>query len=248
MNCIEEDGANRSVAIADLPGVCPICHKSVMPEVREGFFKWYSKKQSSILQVVFRCSDFECKSVFIGYYVPFGSYFVLDHSQPYSCIKIDFPKVIEWFSKDFIEIYNQAYAAEQLGLGEICGAGYRKALEFLVKDYLITKSIKQEIHLRKDFLLGYGYVNSKSLPRSKKSQTIREMHLGKLIETKVRNSNIKQVAKRAVWIGNDETHFERRWTTKDVGDLKDLINLTVRWIELTEATGDFIREMPDGMQ
>jgi len=56
-----------------------------------------------------------------------------------------FPKEVEKYSKNFIVIYNQAFTAEINGLTEICGLGYRKAFEFLIKDYLIKKIQKKNI-------------------------------------------------------------------------------------------------------
>lgn len=50
---------------------------------------------------------------------------------------ISFDKIIQECSPRFTEIYNGAYEAEQNGYYEIAGAGYRIAMEFLIKDYLI---------------------------------------------------------------------------------------------------------------
>ena len=36
----------------------------------------------------------------------------------------------------FLTIYNQSLSAEDNNLDQIAGIGYRKALEFLIKDYL----------------------------------------------------------------------------------------------------------------
>ncbi len=41
---------------------------------------------------------------------------------------------------------------------------------------------------------------------------------------------VRQCAERAIWLGNDETHYERRWMGKDLQDLKVLTKLTVNWI------------------
>jgi len=55
-----------------------------------------------------------------------------------------FPKEVEKYSRNFTIIYNQAFTAEINRLTEICGLGYRKAFEFLIKDYLIKKNPKEE--------------------------------------------------------------------------------------------------------
>ncbi len=59
----------------------------------------------------------------------------------------------------------------------------------------------------------------------------------------VDNENIKQRAKRAVWLGNDETHYVRTWIDKDIKDLKLLIKLTVGWIEHAIITELLIADM-----
>ena len=46
-----------------------------------------------------------------------------------------FDENIKKLSSNFCEIFNQAYVAELMKLNEIAGIGYRKALEFLIKDY-----------------------------------------------------------------------------------------------------------------
>ena len=41
----------------------------------------------------------------------------------------------------------------------------------------------------------------------------------------------KSVAKRATWLGNDETHYYRKWEDKDLRDLTNLLRLTINAIE-----------------
>jgi hypothetical protein len=102
---------------------------------------------------------------------------------------------------------------------QICGVGYRKALEFLVKDYLIKQ-------------------------RPTDQAAIESGALGQCINTYVTDPNIKQVAERAAWLGNDETHYKRLWIDKDVTDLKRLIGLAMHWIEVDHLTAEAISSMP----
>ena len=51
--------------------------------------------------------------------------------------------------------------------------------------------------------------------------------------------------KRAVWLGNDETHYVRKWEDKDISDLKRLIKLTVNWIENNLLTQDYMSTMEE---
>ncbi len=133
-----------------------------------------------------------------------------------------FAKLIQDVSPTFVKIYGQAEAAESQTLNEIAGVGYRRALEFLIKDYLIAH-----------------YEDEKS------QQEIRGLFLGRCIEKYVKNDSLKLVAKRAVWLGNDETHYVRLWEGKDIKDLKNVIALTVSWIEMELRTLELQRDMPE---
>ena len=130
-----------------------------------------------------------------------------------------FSDIIISVSTPFIEIYNQAFTAQQLNLSEIAGVGYRKALEFLIKDYLIQIKPDNKDSIEKSLLMS-------------------------CISQFVDNDKIKSVAQRAVWLGNDETHYIKKWTTKTIEDLKILIKLTVRWIEMEKLTLHYEDEMP----
>ena len=68
--------------------------------------------------------------------------------------------------------------------------------------------------------------------------------LNNCIQDNVQNENIKNVAKRAVWLGNDETHYIRKWADKDVNHLKQLIELTIKWIESEVETERVLQEIP----
>jgi hypothetical protein len=123
-------------------------------------------------------------------------------------------------SPDFAQIYSQAENAEQLGLNLLCGPGYRKALEFLIKDYLSALS-------------------------PDKAETIKKLTLGQCISDYVKDERVREVAKRAVWLGNDETHYVRKWEDKDLSDLKILVKLSVHWIEMDILTQNALKDMPE---
>jgi hypothetical protein len=134
-------------------------------------------------------------------------------------VPVTFTEPVKGISNTYCEIYEEAHKAEEFGLTQICGVGYRKALEFLIKDYLIS------LH-------------------SADQTTIEAMMLGPCIENYVTDPRIKEVAKRATWLGNDETHYQRRWIGKDLGDLKTLINLALHWIEAEHLTAEALKSMP----
>ena len=54
------------------------------------------------------------------------------------------------------------------------------------------------------------------------------------------------MATRASWLGNDETHYQRKWEDQDLEDLKKVLQLTVHWISMEELTESVIKKMPQG--
>jgi hypothetical protein len=193
------------------PDKCPVCHKSITPSA------WHAFRGSQDTQVVLRCPNKNCKSVFIAYY---DAGMIFKGSKPYSISEREFSKIINDTSEKFPKIYNQAQSAEITGLDEIAGPGYGKALEFLIKDYVIKQSLDEREIIEKEFL-------------------------GNVITNRISNANILAAAKRAAWLRNDESHYIRKWTSADISDLKNMIELVVSWIELEMRTAQVIANMPD---
>jgi hypothetical protein len=202
------------------PDQCPICHHKITPDVV------YSKQggvfYKSICCIVYHCPNKDCDELFIGYFAlnPQGGAFLLTAARPKEFTAPTFNKPIQDVSPTFCSIYGEAHKAEMLELLQICGIGYRKSLEFLIKDYLIKLQPDGE-------------------------NDIKRAMLGPCIERYVTDQKIKDVAKRATWLGNDETHYERRWIDKDLTDLKAMIRLTIYWVEAEILTKEALGSMPD---
>lgn len=206
------------INLENAPDECPYCHNKITPVNKYGFFNSVTSK----LDALQLCPNLECHNTFISYYNHDhnGAWYFNGSTTQGIIIGRDFTETIEEISKDFVLIYNQAFAAEQQNLDEICGVGYRKSLEFLIKDYLIKKTPADTDKIEKKLL-------------------------GPCISELVDDSRIKSVAKRAVWLGNDETHYIKKWEGKNLEDLKKLIDLTVHWIEMEALTESFETEMPE---
>jgi archaellum biogenesis ATPase FlaH len=124
------------------------------------------------------------------------------------------------FYESFLKIYTQSSSAEASGLDQIAGMGYRKAFEFLIKDY--AQYLKQD-----------------------QSDRITKMPLIQVIkEFLADDKRLVDIASRAAWLGNDESHYLKKWIDKDISDLKKVIILTLQSIEHTEATNEYISSMP----
>lgn len=212
--------------IEGLPQICPYCHKHIRPYSIHGYLDHTQKN----LELLLVCPNRQCDRAFFGYYLgrQVGShpdlmktvYFFSHVPRIGTFITASISKIITDISSNFSKIYNEAYQAEQSGLLEICGMGYRKALEFLIKDYAIGKDPNARENIEKQLLM-------------------------QCIDKYIDDSRIKSVSKRAVWLGNDETHYIRKWEGKNLEDLKKLIELTIHWIEMEKLTESFEADMPE---
>lgn len=202
----------------EMPDACPICHHAVSPTPYVAILLGSVNRFDSHIGILFQCTKRECRRFFIGRY-NFGSgLYVLEESVPQTFLSPSFPKEIEEISPAFVKIYTQTAQAATMGLNEIVGVGYRKALEFLVKDYLIHENAADASAIKAEFL-------------------------AVSIQTRVADANLKSCASRAAWLGNDETHYTRLWETKDVSDLRVLINLAMHWIRSSVLTKEYEKSM-----
>ncbi len=203
------NGENLHSAYDRNPDICPLCNYHVKPKRLIASYTNLHLGRERV-QIIFRCTNQECDTFFIANYIkdnleyarPFYLYNVMPKSNP----RMEYSETIKELSPSFVEIYNQAIAAESAELDQIAGIGLRKALEFLVKDFAINQNPDDE-------------------------EKIKETFLGTVIKTYIDDARLKSTAERATWLGNDETHYVRKWIDKDINDLKLLIKLSVNWIE-----------------
>ena len=172
-----DDNYHESVTFDEVEE-CPICKHSIKPSklhgeiIRDGI-------RASRLALLYYCSH--CHNVFIAQYSDKASvkvkdsvaYTKLDFVSPNNFKKTTFEKCINDLSSTFVKIYNQSSQAESEGLNEIAGIGYRKALEFLIKDFLIWQ-------------------------QPDKKETFKTTPLGSCINNFIENPQLKTVASRAV--------------------------------------------------
>lgn len=60
---------------------------------------------------------------------------------------------------------------------------------------------------------------------------LRKKMLGSVINDYIEDQVLQKLAQATSWIGNDETHYVRKHTDKDLQDLKKFLNATIRFIE-----------------
>ena len=78
-----------------------------------------------------------------------------------------------------------------------------------------------------------------------KKQNIKDKKLGQCISEDIGDVRIKEMARRATWLGNDETHYIRKWEENDLSDLKKLIEIVLHFIEMEELSKKYLEEMEE---
>ena len=216
-------GGRDHVEINEYPDFCVWCNQGMTPDYITGHSLGRAWDYDEVIEAVFQCSQNKCKRYFIAYYGKvdrMGKIFFLRAKRaPHYWKPEEFPEIVNEISENFVVIYNQAKIAEDWGLDQICGAGYGRALEFLIKDYLIKENPKQK-------------------------KKISDLRLYKCIEM-IKDAKVQSCAKRGWWLRHDETHYQKIWKDKDVSHLKELIRLVVNWIESSEITKKYEKDMPE---
>lgn len=182
---------------------CPMCHSSGHPHFEGGYIISNYEGTSGVhLFVILYCTI--CKKHFLVKYFGVAGHFKLEYALPSNPQAEMFDEIINQISPQFSVIYNQSKQAEELGLTELVGIGYRKSLEYLVKDYLIQIQHEPE-------------------------EIIKTLLLGKCID-KIADSKLQTLARGATWLGNDETHYEKRYPDYGVEYIKLFIKTLVEFI------------------
>lgn len=213
--------------VEHFPDHCPACHKGIQAV----FLGAYTGNiDNQFFFAVFLCPRTECHAAFTARYGTLREFahhpaFLYGSQHLVHEKRRAFSANITQVSPMFCEIFEQAETAEQNGLLLIAGPGYRKALEYLVKDYLVS-----HIHCTNETA----------------QASIKAAQLATCIGQYLQDGKIKAMAERAAWLGNDETHYVRKWTDKDLADLKSLISVTVHWIDMSVESDRYLASMTDG--
>ena len=200
-NLDKEYSKDLDVTVEEV-GECPCCHFASSPRYLDGFL--IASQENDIQPTAYLtlyCT--RCHSIYIAKYI--GDIGItnlkLDFVFPQQVNYKKFSDNINELSQNFVSIYNQALESESnVSTQGLAGLGYRKSLEFLIKDYLITVKKQSE-------------------------DAIKELDLAKCIDKL--DDDLKEIAKASAWIGNDETHYFRKNPQYDISDLKSFIDCLV---------------------
>jgi hypothetical protein len=200
------------------PDECPTCHHSMI--ARPMMFVQIS---TGLLQGVYQCPSLACHRVLVAtFYRSSASEmcFYFKHTLPFVPVEKPVDARLKDISSEFAETYQQSWRAKQLNLTKIAGTGFRRALEFLVKDYA-TRDQSEEAR-----------------------ELILKKPMVQCIKDHIQEEGIKTVAERAAWLGNDESHHLRKWGDKDINDLIDLVDSVGHWIVIHLKTEQLKSTMP----
>lgn len=194
---------------------CPICHTSFNGETDSATLFPHVPDiygLHAVLLVVHYCAA--CENPFVSSYFSIDCHdFEYTDSWPTSPEPQSHDSAVEKLSPNYIKIYAQACQAERNSLTEICGMGYRKALEFLVKDYAIYRVPSDE-------------------------KTIKALPLAKCIDKYIDSTRIKSLAQRSSWLGNDETHYVRAHQNRSYLDIKKFLYAIETFVSADLAVDD----------
>lgn len=195
---VNKIGGDTTYMAINSPSRCPKCNTGLMNKPLYAVYN-EDENEDSFIYLLMYCPY--CKSVF---------YSCLSYDDGYTELYDMYPKFtkmtvyssINKISPNFEVLFSQAEEAEKAKLDQICGMGYRKSLEFLIKDYAVYKH------------------------PADKDKIVSEQ-LAQVINNYIDNTQLKTLAKAATWLGNDETHYQKRFKEYDINQLKAFISTTM---------------------
>lgn len=199
----------------EIPNKCPICSVGYKddPLIVYCISVDGASDSPKYAYAIYFCPH--CENCFYVTYIEdtlsYHTEFISIQQFPVYIEKTPFNPSINNLSPQFVTIYNQAEVAEAHHLTEICGVGYRKALEFLIKDFAIHENPDD-------------------------SKSIKSMQLSHCISKYIADPNIRTLSERSSWLGNDEAHYVRKQEAYDINDMKQFIQAAVYFISMILIT------------
>lgn len=190
----------------EVPSLCPHCgiptYRKPISEAKYQYGDFFVQYFELMCCNKITCSLYEVLSEYHNGSQSEGKETKLVFSYPIAnTIPVEVQK-LKSISTNFVEIYSQAMKAQALGLSHLVGPALRKAIEFLVKDYLLMTNAMDE-------------------------ESLRNTSLRNCINTHLQNEDLIAVMNAAVLIGNDEVHWVKNFPDFDVQDMGSFANVAI---------------------
>jgi transcriptional regulator with XRE-family HTH domain len=208
---IEADNREQTIKkriSVDEPAECPMCHVKATPVLLQATIFWGVEMLCAV--------SYECSGCHKPYIACYKVRDILDEEVKSNLLyigpvlqrEVEVSPELQTISPRFRNVYAQAMFAQEQGLMEIAGPGYRKALEILIRDYITHNKPETFGKLNKTYLR--NCIND-HLPSEFKQ--------------------LKQIASDCASLGNDEIHYYREYRQNDIKDLAELLNSAFKLIE-----------------
>lgn len=217
---------NRKIFIED-PNICPHCHITMKP--RQEWVKLTKDEDNTWAFIsVWFCVNQKCEKLFVALHTLKDSTFIFNRflnglpkgpDWPNPIVELQDGKDPEGSKNPskFIKTYLQSLEAENYGFDELAGMGYRKSIEYLIKDWAIQNKPED-----KDKIAG--------------------LWLGNVI-TNYYKGDLKEILDRATWLGNDQAHYNKLFEEFDIKILKELIDLIMVELDRQYKTNLYIENI-----
>lgn len=208
LKSIEITGTGESYYLKvkyQVPRKCPHCLHSISVKILDRKTQILSKKEHANF-FIHNCP--ECTKNFITVHLRdeqerstqflycYPSHIKHEHS---AAIKKHFPR--------FVEVYDQAYFAEQMNHQTIAGAGYRLSLEILLKDFAVLKFPEQ-------------------------AEKIKKTSLNNCIQEYYKDFDESVIANVVRKLGNDYSHYNQEFSEVEFSEIKEYLDLFVLNVEM----------------
>lgn len=198
-----------------LPKHCPHCDTSVSNEPIKTivYYEQYLQNQAYSIHYCPSCNHIFFSLAHADDFSRYPHSYSCVSTFPHRQIENQFADSISAKFPNFINIYNQALNAENESLNDIAGMGFRKALEFLIKDYAIFRNPEKEDEISK-------------------------MSLSSCINTYIDNPKLVTLSKASSWLGNDQVHYFKKHDDYDTVHLKSYIEAIAYYISCELSIDD----------
>ncbi len=198
------NAANEMNCTYQKPAQCPHCGICCDPLILGStFISPFTAKPPQFVFLIFQCTA--CKKLFTATYeVTNGKSHICCMTPFKPLVFVD--ELIEKTSPRFIEVYNQAIRAKENGDLNLAAVGYRSALEILIKDYAIN-----DLH--------------------EPSEKVVKLDLFHAISNYL-SSDTVNAADVVRILGNDHTHYERKYPELDFKVLQEYMDIFIHSIRV----------------